>query len=235
MPNPVYVALDTTNVNQAADLATKLKGLVGGVKLGLEFFTANGPAGIEAITALGMPVFLDLKFHDIPNTVAGAMRGIAPLAPRFTTIHASGGFAMMKAAADAAKDGADRAGRPRVKVLAVSILTSMDQSAMEAVGFHGSVLEQVKRLAVLSQAAGIDGLVCSPHEVETVRSMVGAGLALVVPGIRPSWAEAGDQKRVMTPKEARERGADILVIGRPITAAANPADAAKRILEELEG
>lgn len=235
MPNPVYVALDTTNVNQAADLATKLKGLVGGVKLGLEFFTANGPVGIEAITALGMPVFLDLKFHDIPNTVAGAMRGIAPLAPRFTTIHASGGFAMMKAAADAAKDGADRAGRPRVKVLAVSILTSMDQSAMEAVGFHGSVLEQVKRLAVLGQAAGIDGLVCSPHEVETVRSMVGDGLALVVPGIRPSWAEAGDQKRVMTPKEARERGADVLVIGRPITAAANPADAAKRILEELEG
>ncbi|MGE4278276.1 MAG: orotidine-5'-phosphate decarboxylase [Magnetospirillum sp.] len=235
MPNPIYVALDTTNVNQAADLAATLKGLVGGLKLGLEFFTANGPAGIEAITALGVPVFLDLKFHDIPNTVAGAMRGIAPLAPRYTTIHATGGFAMMKAAADAARDAADKVGRPRVKVLAVSILTSIDQAAMEAVGFQGSVLEQVKRLAVLAQAAGIDGLVCSPHEVETVRSMVGDSLTLVVPGIRPAWSEAGDQKRVMTPKEARMRGADILVIGRPITAASYPADAAKRILEELEG
>ncbi|MBI2239933.1 MAG: orotidine-5'-phosphate decarboxylase, partial [Magnetospirillum gryphiswaldense] len=168
MPNPVYVALDTVNVSQAADLAIKLKGLVGGVKLGLEFFTANGPAGIEAITELGVPVFLDLKFHDIPNTVAGAMRGIAPLAPRYTTIHATGGFAMMKAAADAAREAADKVGRPRVKVLAVSILTSIDQAAMEAVGFQGSVLDQVKRLAVLAQAAGIDGLVCSPHEVETV-------------------------------------------------------------------
>lgn len=235
MPNPVYVALDTTNVNQAADLATKLKGLIGGIKLGLEFFTANGPAGIEAITELGVPVFLDLKFHDIPNTVAGAMRGIAPLAPRFTTIHASGGFAMMKAAIDAAKEAADKVGRPRVKVLAVSILTSMDQGAMEAVGFQGSVLDQVKRLAVLAQAAGIDGLVCSPHEVETVRTMVGDSMTLVVPGIRPAWAEAGDQKRVMTPKEARSRGADILVIGRPITAASYPVDAARRIVEELEG
>jgi len=197
MPNPIYVALDTTNVNQAADLAATLKGLVGGLKLGLEFFTANGPAGIEAITALGVPVFLDLKFHDIPNTVAGAMRGIAPLAPRYTTIHATGGFAMMKAAADAARDAADKVGRPRVKVLAVSILTSIDQAAMEAVGFQGSVLEQVKRLAVLAQAAGIDGLVCSPHEVETVRSMVGDSLTLVVPGIRPAWSEAGDQKRVI--------------------------------------
>jgi len=235
MPNPIYVALDTTNVNQAADLAAKLKGLVGGLKLGLEFFTANGPAGIEAITELGVPVFLDLKFHDIPNTVAGAMRGIAALAPRYTTIHATGGFAMMKAAADAAREAADKVGRPRVKVLAVSILTSIDQAAMEAVGFQGSVLDQVKRLAVLAQAAGIDGLVCSPHEVETVRSMVGDSLTLVVPGIRPAWAEAGDQKRVMTPKEARVRGADILVIGRPITAASYPAEAAKRILEELEG
>ena len=234
MPNPVYVALDTTNVNQAADLAATLKGLVGGVKLGLEFFTANGPAGIEAVTQLGVPVFLDLKFHDIPNTVAGAMRGIAPLAPRYTTIHASGGFAMMKAAVDAAKEAADKVGRPRVKVLAVSILTSIDQAGMEAVGFQGSVLEQVKRLAVLAQAAGIDGLVCSPHEVETVRSMVGQSMTLVVPGIRPAWAEAGDQKRVMTPQEARSRGADILVIGRPITAASYPADAVKRVLEELE-
>ncbi|CAA7611865.1 orotidine-5'-phosphate decarboxylase [Magnetospirillum sp. UT-4] len=233
MSNPVYVALDTTDVAQAAELAAGLSGLVGGVKLGLEFFVANGPAGIEAVAALGLPVFLDLKLHDIPNTVAGAMKGVARLAPRYTTIHASGGFAMMKAAVDAARAEATAAGRPPTKVLAVTILTSIDQPAMEAVGFGGSVLDQVRRLAVLAQAAGIDGLVCSPHEVETVRTMVGSDMTLVVPGIRPAWAEAGDQKRIMTPRDALERGADILVIGRPITGAQYPAEAARRIAEEL--
>lgn len=234
MPNPVYVALDTTNVHQAAGLAASLKGLVGGIKLGLEFFVANGPSGVEAVSSnLGMPLFLDLKLHDIPNTVAGAMKGVARLAPRYTTIHASGGFAMMKAAVDAAREEAAAINRVPTKVLAVTILTSIDQSGMEAVGFQGSVLDQVKRLAVLAQAAGVDGLVCSPHEVETVRAVVGSGMTLVVPGIRPAWAEAGDQKRVMTPKEALERGADILVIGRPITAASHPAEAAKRIVGEL--
>ena len=233
MPSPVYVALDTTNVNHAADLVVKLKGLVGGVKLGLEFFTANGPRGIEAITELGMPVFLDLKFHDIPNTVAGAMRGIAPLAPRFTTVHAAGGLEMMKAAVKAAHEGATRVGRPRARVLAVTVLTSIDQPALEAVGFRGSVLEQVERLAALARAAAVDGLVCSPLEVEPLRAALGAEVTLVVPGIRPSWAEAGDQKRVMSPAEARAHGADYLVIGRPITAAADPAQAARRIAEEL--
>jgi orotidine-5'-phosphate decarboxylase len=233
MTSPVYVALDTTDVAQAAALATSLKGLVAGVKFGLEFFTACGPKGIEAVSDLGLPVFLDLKLHDIPNTVAGAMKGVARLAPRLTTIHASGGFAMMKAAVDAARDEAAKANRPATKVLAVSVLTSLDQDAMESIGFGGSVLEQVKRLAVLAQAAGVDGLVCSPHEVETVRNVVGSSMTLVVPGIRPAWAEAGDQKRFMTPKEAMQRGADILVIGRPITGAAVPADAAKRIADEL--
>ncbi|MBX9635867.1 MAG: orotidine-5'-phosphate decarboxylase [Magnetospirillum sp.] len=233
MTSPVYVALDTTDVAQAAALATSLKGLVAGVKFGLEFFTACGPKGIEAVSDLGLPVFLDLKLHDIPNTVAGAMKGVARLAPRLTTIHASGGFAMMKAAVDAARDEAAKANRPATKVLAVTVLTSLDQDAMDAIGFGGSVLEQVKRLAVLAQAAGVDGLVCSPHEVETVRNVVGSGMTLVVPGIRPAWAEAGDQKRFMTPKEAIQRGADLLVIGRPITGAAVPADAAKRIADEL--
>ncbi|MBC7906042.1 MAG: orotidine-5'-phosphate decarboxylase [Rhodospirillaceae bacterium] len=233
MTSPVYVALDTTDVAQAAALATSFKGLVAGVKLGLEFFTACGPKGIEAVSDLGLPVFLDLKLHDIPNTVAGAMKGIANLAPRLTTIHASGGFAMMKAAVDAARDEAAKANRPATKVLAVTVLTSLDQGGMESIGFGGSVLEQVKRLAVLAQAAGVDGLVCSPHEVETVRNVVGSNMTLVVPGIRPAWAEAGDQKRFMTPKEALQRGADILVIGRPITGAAVPADAAKRIADEL--
>jgi orotidine-5'-phosphate decarboxylase len=233
MPNPVYVAVDTTNINQAVALATSLKGLVGGVKLGLEFFSVNGPAGIEAVAGLGMPVFLDLKLHDIPNTVAGAMKGVARLAPRLTTIHASGGLAMMKAAVDMARDEAERVGRPATKVLAVTILTSIDQAAMAAIGYGGSVLDQVKRLADLAEAAGIDGLVCSPHEVAALRAQVRPETILVVPGIRPTWAEAGDQKRIMTPAEARAQGADILVIGRPITAAADPAAAARRIAEEL--
>lgn len=233
MTSPVYVALDTTDVAQAAALATSLKGLVAGVKFGLEFFTACGPKGIEAVSDLGLPVFLDLKLHDIPNTVAGAMKGVARLAPRLTTIHASGGFAMMKAAVDAVREEAAKANRPATKVLAVTVLTSLDQESMESVGFGSSVLDQVKRLAVLAQAAGVDGLVCSPHEVETVRNVVGSNMTLVVPGIRPAWAEAGDQKRFMTPKEAMQRGADLLVIGRPITGAAVPADAAKRIADEL--
>ncbi|CAA7619506.1 Orotidine 5'-phosphate decarboxylase [Magnetospirillum sp. LM-5] len=233
MPNPVYVAVDTTNINQAVALATSLKGLVGGVKLGLEFFSVNGPAGIEAVAGLGMPVFLDLKLHDIPNTVAGAMKGVARLAPRLTTIHASGGLAMMKAAVDMAREEAARVGRPAAKVLAVTILTSIDQAAMAAIGYGGSVLDQVKRLADLAEQAGIDGLVCSPHEVAALRAQVRKETVLVVPGIRPTWAEAGDQKRIMTPSEARAQGADILVIGRPITGAADPAAAARRIAEEL--
>lgn len=233
MTSPVYVALDTTDVAQAAVLATGLKGVVAGVKLGLEFFSYCGPRGVEAIADLGMPLFLDLKLHDIPNTVAGAMRGVAKLAPRLTTIHASGGFAMMQAAADAAREGATKANRPATKVLAVTVLTSLDQPAMAEVGFGGSVLDQVKRLAELAQKAGVDGLVCSPHEVAHVRDVVGPDMTLVVPGIRPAWAEAGDQKRFMTPKEALQAGADLLVIGRPITGAASPAEAARRIAQEL--
>lgn len=233
MTSPVYVALDTTDVAQAAALATSLKGLVAGVKLGLEFFSYCGPRGVEAIADLGMPLFLDLKLHDIPNTVAGAMRGVARLAPRLTTIHASGGFAMMQAAAEAAREGAAKAGRPATKVLAVTVLTSLDQQGATEVGFGGTVLDQVKRLAELAQKAGVDGLVCSPHEVNHVRAVVGSDMTLVVPGIRPAWSEVGDQKRFLTPKEAIQAGADLLVIGRPITGAASPADAARRIAEEL--
>ncbi|MGE5518156.1 MAG: orotidine-5'-phosphate decarboxylase [Bacteroidota bacterium] len=233
MTSPVYVALDTTDVAQAAALATSLKGLVAGVKLGLEFFSYCGPRGVEAISDLGMPLFLDLKLHDIPNTVAGAMRGVAKLAPRLTTIHASGGFAMMQAAAEAAREGAAKANRPATKVLAVTVLTSLDQQAMTDVGFAGSVLDEVKRLAEMAQKAGVDGLVCSPHEVSHVRGVVGPGMTLVVPGIRPAWSEVGDQKRFMTPKDAMKAGADLLVIGRPIISAASPAEAARRVAAEL--
>ncbi len=232
MMNPLYVAIDTVDVAKARALVAGLRDLVGGIKLGLEFFVANGPQGVEAVAA-GVPLFLDLKFHDIPNTVAGAMAAVAPLAPRLTTIHASGGREMMKMAVDTVREAAAKAGHPPPKVLAISVLTSLDQQGVEAVGIRGSILEQVERLARLGLEAGIDGMVCSPHEVRALREATDGKMTLVVPGIRPAWAEVGDQKRVMTPKEALEQGADILVIGRPITGADNPVLAATRIAQEI--
>jgi orotidine-5'-phosphate decarboxylase len=210
--NPLFVAIDTPSLEQASSLADKLSGIVGGMKLGLEFFSANGPEGVRAIASRGVPIFLDLKFHDIPNTVAGAVRSVLPLAPFMLNIHAGGGAAMMKAAvAEAAKSS------PRPLVLAVTILTSMDESALRQVGVE----------------SGIDGVVCSAHEARGLKASRGKDFKLIVPGIRPAWAAAGDQKRIMTPKEAMLEGADFIVVGRPITEAADPAKAAKLIIEEL--
>ena len=231
--NPVFVALDTTEPAKAASLAQQLIGKVGGFKLGLEYFVANGPAGMEAVTRLGMPLFVDLKLHDIPNTVAAAMRGVVHLKAAITTIHASGGSAMIRAAADAAKDEAAKLGVAPPAVVAVTVLTSLDQAGAEAVGFGGPVLEQVKRLAALAQESGADGIVCSPLEVDAVRAQCGPDFKLVIPGIRPAWSETGDQKRFLTPAEARAKGADVLVIGRPILNAADPVEAAGRIMAEL--
>lgn len=231
--NPVFCALDTTEVSAAAALAASLKGNIGGIKLGLEFFSANGPAGIEAVAACGLPVFVDLKFHDIPNTVAGAMRAITRLKPAMTTLHAGGGKVMMRAACDAAAEGAARHNVNKPLVLAVTVLTSMDQDQMSGTGVPGAVADQVKRLAALAREAGCDGVVCSPLEVRMIRAECGPDFKLVIPGIRPSWAAANDQKRIMTPAEAVAEGADYLVIGRPITDAADPAAAARRVAEEL--
>ncbi len=231
--NPVFVALDTTESATAVAWARRLDGLVGGIKLGLEYFTANGPAGVREVSGLGMPLFIDLKLHDIPNTVAAAMRGIARVGAAITTIHASGGADMIRAATDAARDEAAKAGVAAPAVVAVTILTSLDQAGAAAVGFAGPVQDQVRRLAALAQENGADGIVCSPLEVEAVRALCGPGFKLVVPGIRPAWSETGDQKRFLTPAEARAKGADVLVIGRPIIAAADPAEAARRIKAEL--
>ncbi|EPY01776.1 orotidine-5'-phosphate decarboxylase [Magnetospirillum fulvum] len=231
--NPVFVALDTTEPDSAAALARTLTGKVGGLKVGLEYFTANGPAGLTAIQDFGLPLFIDLKLHDIPNTVAAAMRAVTRLGVSITTLHASGGAEMIRAAADAATETAAKYAVIRPKVIAVTILTSLDQAAAEAVGFSGAVNDQVRRLARLAQENGADGIVCSPLEIEAVRAECGPDFTLVVPGIRPAWSETGDQKRFLTPAEARERGADVLVIGRPITSAADPAIAAARILSEL--
>ena len=230
--NPVFVALDTTDLGAAKAWAKRLKGSVGGVKLGLEFFAARGPAGIRAVMgeAPGLPLFLDLKLHDIPNTVAGAVRAVAGLKPRYLTVHASGGPAMLRAAAEAAA----QSGKDRVRLLGVTILTSLDSSDLKRVGFAERAMDQhVAALAALAQDRGLDGVICSPHEVADLRRAMGGEFVLMVPGVRPRWADAGDQKRVMTPAEAMRAGATHLVIGRPITKAADPEAAARKISQEL--
>jgi orotidine-5'-phosphate decarboxylase len=233
MNPPFFTALDMTDAIKAAELTARLRGQIGGIKLGLEFFNANGPSGVRQVTHGGERLFLDLKLHDIPNTVAGAVRSLVPLAPYLLTIHASGGAAMMRAALDAAGETATKLGKPRTKIIAVTVLTSLADSDLDDVGQRGPMLDQVRRLALLARETGVDGVVCSPHEVAALRRDCGADFLLVVPGIRPSWAEAGDQKRFMTPGEAMRAGASYLVIGRPITGAGNPADAARQVAAEL--
>ncbi len=226
--NPVFCAIDTLDLGKAQKLCEMLQGDVGGFKLGLEFFLAHGAEGYEKLAQRGAPIFLDLKLHDIPNTVAGAVNSLLPLQPAFTTLHASGGAAMMRAAADAVA-----VMKERPKLLGVTVLTSLDSSDLSALGQGGDPTQQVLRLAKLAKESGLDGVVCSPAEVKAVRDACGENFILMVPGIRPAWAVKGDQKRVMTPREAMDAGASYLVIGRPITDAADPREAAKRIQAEL--
>lgn len=230
----IFVALDTTDLDRAVTLARALSGRVGGVKLGKEFFTARGPQGVAAVTAERLPLFLDLKFHDIPNTVAGAVASAAALGCFMLTVHASGGGAMVRAAAEAADKAASAAGHKPL-VVAVTVLTSLADDDLDQVGQKGPVAEQVDRLGRLAFGSGADGLVASPLEVAGLRAALGPDCVLVVPGVRPGWAGADDQKRIMTPGEAVASGADYLVIGRPITRADDPAGAAKRIAEEIAG
>jgi orotidine-5'-phosphate decarboxylase len=226
--NPVFVALDTTDLNHARDLAQRLKPHVGGLKLGLEFFSAHGPDGVCAFKAVGLPIFLDLKFHDIPNTVVGAVRAAASLGVDILNVHAAGGEAMLKAAHEAAHSV-----NPATKVIAVTVLTSLSDDDLAKVGQRGPAQDQVLRLATLTRDCGLAGVVCSAHEIALLRKSMGPGFLLVVPGIRPKDADAGDQQRVMGPKEARDLGASILVIGRPITEASDPARAAREIAQSL--
>ena len=227
MTNPIFCAVDRPDLEGTLALARALAPHVGGIKLGLEFFTAQGPRGVEAVAALGLPVFLDLKLHDIPNTVAGAVRQVARLGVAMLTLHASGGRAMLEAAAEAAA-----AATTPPWLLGVTVLTSLDAADLAAIGMAADPAGQALRLARLAVAAGLDGLVCSPHEIAELRRALGAGPKIVVPGIR---AEAGgdDQKRTMAPADALAAGADILVIGRPITRATAPADAAAALVRQL--
>jgi orotidine-5'-phosphate decarboxylase len=228
--NPVFVAIDTPDLSRALDLAKAVRPYVGGLKVGLEFLTARGPDGLAAIVETGLPVFADVKFHDIPNTVAGAARELARLGAAIFNVHAAGGEAMLRAAREAAS-----AVNPDVKLIAVTVLTSLEDKDLDAVGQKGPASDQVVRLASLAQRCGLDGVVCSAWETEALRKACGPDFLLVVPGIRPAGADLADQRRVMTPVEAARAGADILVIGRPITGAADPAEAARAIMESLGG
>ncbi|MEP2736158.1 MAG: orotidine-5'-phosphate decarboxylase [Erythrobacter sp.] len=220
MSNPVYLALDVPSLESGKALLSKVKDHIGGVKLGLEFFCAHGSHGVHEIAHMGLPIFLDLKFHDIPNTVAGAMQAVHVLEPKIVTVHASGGRAMMEDAKAAAADGC--------KVVAVTMLTSLDERDMERTGIAGSAEDQVMRLADLAHDAGLDGIVCSGQEVGKVHKQWKDGF-FVVPGLRPAGASVGDQKRVVTPRQARDDGASVLVIGRPISKAPDPAAASRAI------
>ncbi|MCH7936931.1 MAG: orotidine-5'-phosphate decarboxylase [Proteobacteria bacterium] len=229
----IFVALDTPDLDKALALAEGLRGLVGGVKLGKEFFTAQGPAGVKAVSALGLPVFLDLKFHDVPATVAKAVKSMLPLKPFMLDVHASGGETMMRAAVDAVGN-APGDSKDRPLVLAVTVLTSLGDDDLAAIGINGTVEKQVLRLAQMAKDSGLDGVVCSALEAEALRAAMGPDFKLVTPGIRPDWAAADDQKRIVTPSEAIKNGADYLVIGRPITETQDPADAARRIADEID-
>jgi orotidine-5'-phosphate decarboxylase len=226
--NPIYVAIDTPDIAYALNLAASVAPHVGGLKLGMEFLAANGPQGIREFEKFGLPVFADTKYHDIPNTVAGAVRATAALGVHIINVHAAGGEAMLKAARDAAK-----AVSPKTRVIAVTVLTSLGDSDLSAVGQATPARDQVLRLATLTRDCGLDGVVCSAHEIASLRKELGDDFLLVVPGIRPAGSALGDQQRVMGPKEARDAGASILVIGRPITAAADPGQAAREIAESL--
>jgi orotidine-5'-phosphate decarboxylase len=224
----LIVALDVPSAGQARELAAQLSGICRWVKVGLELYLAAGALIVEELAGQGYSVFLDLKFHDIPNTVAGAVRSAASMGASLLTIHAAGGPAMLRAAAEAAAATSDAP-----QLLAVTVLTSMDRAQLAAIGIEVRAAEQVLRLARMAIDADVRGLVCSPEEVALLRRELGPDPRLVVPGIRPAGAEAGDQKRIATPGDAIRGGASQLVVGRPITQAPDPVKAAEAILAEI--
>jgi len=233
MRNPILVALDVPEARAAESLVRALAPVVGGFKIGSELFTSAGPEIIRTIRATGAIVFLDLKFHDIPNTVAKAVAAATRLDIQLLTIHTSGGAEMMRAAETAAQETSNQAGRPAPLVLGVTVLTSMDGSTLSELGWKPDVGRQVERLAELAVRAGLRGLVCSPLEIARLRQILPEAIELVTPGIRTGAEKADDQKRTLTPRQALEAGANWLVIGRPIYAAKNPRQAAEKIAQSL--
>jgi orotidine-5'-phosphate decarboxylase len=227
--SPVFCAIDRPDLDGALALGRSLVGAVGGLKIGLEFVTANGPDGVRRMVDLGLPTFLDVKFHDIPNTVAGAVRQAAGLGVAMMTLHVSGGPAMLRAAIDAAREA-----EHCPQLLGVTVLTSIDDADLSAQGLSDRVADHVLRLGEIAWNAGLDGLVCAPQEITLLRERFEAKVKIVVPGIRPAGSPSSDQKRTMAPAEAIARGADVLVIGRPITAASDPRAAAMAVAAEID-
>jgi orotidine-5'-phosphate decarboxylase len=224
MSSAIYVAIDTPDFERAREIAARVRNHVGGIKLGLEFFCANGRHGVRDMAELGLPIFLDLKLHDIPNTVGKAIQALRPLEPAILTVHAAGGRAMLEDAKAAAPSG--------TRVVAVTILTSLDADDLAATGIEGDSHAQVARLTELAREAGLDGIVCSGNEVAAARRLWPGGF-FVVPGVRLAEGDKADQKRVMTPRKALDAGASILVVGRPITQAQDPDLAARAIAATL--
>lgn len=243
LSNPVYCAVDTVDLDHATALIGSLaegnRPAVGGIKLGLEFFLAHGATGVQRAfpeslrEGRRLGFFLDLKLHDIPNTVAGGIRAVAGLEPSFITLHAAGGPAMLKAAVEETASQASRSGKRRPRLLGVTVLTSLDADDLAAIGVAGTPTDQALRLATLARDCGLDGVICSPQEISALRAECGPDFVLMVPGIRPAGSAAGDQKRVTTPAEAMALGASHLVIGRPITGAGDPRNAAWSIATGL--
>jgi orotidine-5'-phosphate decarboxylase len=237
--NPLVIALDVDSASKALDLVERLRGIAGMFKIGSQLFTAEGPEIVRRITSLGEPVFLDLKFHDIPNTVARAAVAAARMGVAILNLHASGGSEMMRATSEALNEAAAKEGWQRPLVLGVTVLTSMNDETLVELGLGGTAETQVIRLAKLSANAGLDGVVASPHEIRSVRRAISTpGFVILTPGIRPagfvSKPSADDQSRIMTAGEAIRAGADYIVVGRPITSAADAAQVARRLLEEVE-
>ncbi len=232
MKNPIYIAIDKPDLSAALRLCEAVKDYVGGIKLGKEFISALGPQAIKAISKEGLPIFTDVKFHDIPNTVYKAIKALGLLQPAIVNVHIAGGFKMMLEAVRARQEIEIEHG-VRPLMIGVTILTSLCDQDMMDIGYNRTVKEQVLLMAQLAQKAGLDGVVCSSHEIKAIKKACGSNFKTIVPGIRPTWAHQADQSRTMTPQKALAEGADFLVIGRPITESKNPSFAIQKIISEL--